>query len=387
MSDQYLQQLRSTDPAARRAAIIALADSPDPNAASILARISKTDPDPALRALAERGQRHAERKNWRAVVPEEGESPVASSGNYAAQVEKANAALNENQQVARSQLNNAYGSHNNGDIQGARGYLYRAFQLDPDLTRNSDSVQLAAELTGAPLDEAVDMLMQGSKGRNRNKKNVSYNVSNATSAFAAPGASDQRSPVPIGTLVTYILIECVVIFVILAGLGYVDLLSRSHNPSIAASSASTASAQLAKLAATNIVGGAAEIGGFQLFGFLIYLFMMYFVGLMMGGSGTIFDFFNVMLRVYIVMMIFAFVIGLLAAFSRGSISTIENLILFAYFVNFVVIAVFSARELHFDILRGILTVFAPVILLCLFFVLLALVGAGQGLVNFFSGIH
>src|SRR5262249_7724158 len=145
MAEQYIQQLRNPDPEVRRAAIIALANSQDPRAASYLGQVAKNDPVTALRVLAERAERHAMPKEWRAIPTEEHDSPETDP--WYRHIEKANAEINDSQRRARAQLSNAQGSRANGDNRGALNYLLSAFELDSALMRNKEAMTLTAELT------------------------------------------------------------------------------------------------------------------------------------------------------------------------------------------------------------------------------------------------
>src|SRR5947209_3519053 len=58
MFDLSVQQLDSPDPAVRRNAIIALGKSADGRALNVLAKVYRTDPDPALRELALKAGQH-----------------------------------------------------------------------------------------------------------------------------------------------------------------------------------------------------------------------------------------------------------------------------------------------------------------------------------------
>jgi len=69
MFDDYVQQLRSQDPAQRREAIIGLGKLGDPRALSYLGQVYKTDPDPALRDLAAKAGRHIQKLNQSAPPP------------------------------------------------------------------------------------------------------------------------------------------------------------------------------------------------------------------------------------------------------------------------------------------------------------------------------
>jgi hypothetical protein len=361
MIEQQIRQLRHPDPQLRRAAILALADSLDPRAASYLAQVAKNDPVTSLRVLAERAQRHAQRNVWRAIPAEEHVTPKTDP--WYRHVERANAEINDNQRRARLQLHNAHGSNANGDVKGALNYLINAFELDPDLMRSKEAMRLTAELTGEPVETAVDKLMARIKKKEK-----------------------AEGPTPFGTLIAYILVESAALFLILTGIMYLILSSFSRFATMTPKASSALSSSLARLGGANPLLACATAAGILLAGYMIYFLIMYGVASMMGGAGTIFDFINVMLRVYIVMMAVTLIALGLAAVIKPSRAVFSTISLSVGVVNFIAVAYFAAREMEFGFLRGVATVFAPQILVCMAFALLLVLDFGKAAVQFFSSL-
>jgi hypothetical protein len=358
MADQYIHQLRNPDPEVRRAAIIALAESPDPRASSYLAQVAKNDPVTSIRVLAERAHRHAQRKEWRAIPTEEHVTPKTDP--WYRHIERANAEINDDQRRARSQLHNAHGSNANGDKKGALTYLLNAFELDPALMRSKEAMNLTAELTGEPVETAVDKLMARVKKK-----------------------AKSEGPTSFGALLGYITIESLALFLIFAGTTYLIV---SRLSAVAPENSSTLRYDLARLGGSNLLIACAIAGGILLAAHLIYFLIMFGVALMMGGSGTVFDFLNVMLRVYIVTMIVTVVVIGVAVALKPSRAVISTLSLTVGVANFGAVAYYSAREMDFGFFRGVLTVFAPQILACMIFALLLLLDFGKAAAQFFSSL-
>src|SRR5687767_597737 len=68
MIEQHIQQLMNDDPAQRRAAIIALGRTGDPQVLGPLADAANSDPDPELRELATKAQRYIQKKQTESVT-------------------------------------------------------------------------------------------------------------------------------------------------------------------------------------------------------------------------------------------------------------------------------------------------------------------------------
>lgn len=358
MADQYIQQLRNPDPEIRRAAIKALADSQDPRAAGYLAQVAKSDPVTSLRVLAERAHRHAQRKEWRAIPTEEHVTPQTDP--WYKHIERANAEINDDQRRARSQLHNAQGSMANGDKKGALTYLLNAFELDSALMRNKEAMTLTAQLTGEPVETAIDKLMARVKKKTKSE-----------------------GPTSFGTLIGYIAIESLALFLIFAGTTYLVL---SRLSAVNSGASSTLRYDLARLGGSNLVVACVIAGGILLAAHLIYFLIMFGVALLMGGSGTVFDFFNVMLRIYIVTMLATAIVLILAVTIKSAGGVISALTLTVGIANFGAVAYYSAREMDFGFFRGILTVFAPQVLACMVLILLLLLDFGKAAANFFSNL-
>ncbi|MEB2288205.1 MAG: HEAT repeat domain-containing protein [Anaerolineae bacterium] len=139
MLDTYLLQLRSDDPAQRRAAIIALANSRDPAALRPLAETFKNDPDPALRELALKAGRYL-RQYPREESVVEGE--VAE----------------RDRDLAKKLLDAATNYHLEGDKGRAVENLGKALSLNPALHKEPFAANLVMTLTHMSVADAMPLL-------------------------------------------------------------------------------------------------------------------------------------------------------------------------------------------------------------------------------------
>src|SRR5688572_4687908 len=77
MIEQHIQQLMDDDPDKRRAAIIALGRTGDPQVLGPLADAANSDPDPELRELATKAQRYIQKKQTESVTATSASSTTA----------------------------------------------------------------------------------------------------------------------------------------------------------------------------------------------------------------------------------------------------------------------------------------------------------------------
>jgi hypothetical protein len=356
MSNQVIQDLKSSDPARRRAAIISLADSPDPNAPAWLTRVAQTDPDPKLRDLAAKAQRHAEKKRWQnaaqpSAIPASEPEPAAPS--WAQNIDRINANLNDDAAIAQGQLNNAFGSFNNGDIAGAREALRNAIQFDPNLAYNPEVQQLAASLTGQPYDTAVAAFVP-TQGKG--------------------GSANPGGPRPFSSILLSLVGECFLIFILVAApIAGISSITKFALDKLSASGRSTANmAEMqATLSRTDPVTLGLSAGAAVVFTELVWVFLMYFGGLLLGGTGTIFEFAEAILGVNIVGTLACFgTVVVFALIPRNALGQ-NSASIFSWVWGLVnlgwscALVYYAARKHEFDLGRGCLTVMSPALLSCL----------------------
>lgn len=176
-----LEQLRSTDPAQRRAAIIELVRLGDRAALPALAEIYRNDPDPALRDLALKGGR-ALRKTEAAAsseplvtyggpIEEPAPAPASDDLTITYQESEYDNWLKSQQppppvseakrKEAMALFNQSLDMNVRGRNKQAREVLRRALALDPGLGEETLVRNLAADLMSMPGDSAIAHLVAG----------------------------------------------------------------------------------------------------------------------------------------------------------------------------------------------------------------------------------
>lgn len=148
MIDDLARQLQDPDPAVRRQAITALANSRDPAALKPLAIAYQRDPDPALRELALKAGRYirqyeAQQQAAESQAGDTGAEPVISA---------------RDRELAKNYLDSASGFYTGGDRPRAVEHLGKALSLDPDLAKDSFTINLILMATGRPLEDALPIL-------------------------------------------------------------------------------------------------------------------------------------------------------------------------------------------------------------------------------------
>ncbi|MBN1967331.1 MAG: HEAT repeat domain-containing protein [Anaerolineae bacterium] len=147
MIDDLIRQLHSPDPAERRAAIIALANTKDPAALKPLSEVYRDDPDPALRELALKAGRYIQQKASADSPPPPGgssdEPPVSE----------------RDAELAKGYLEAALGHYRAGDKARTAENLGKALSLNPALRAQSFVQNLVTILTGLPFDQGIGILI------------------------------------------------------------------------------------------------------------------------------------------------------------------------------------------------------------------------------------
>ncbi len=150
MLDTYLRQLGSDDPAQRRQAIAALANSRDPAALKPLAVVFKNDPDPALRELALQAGRYLRQYALDQPASAEDEEAEVSA---------------RDRELAKSLLDATTTHHLDGDKGRALDNLGKALSLNPALQKEPFVANLVRSLTGMSVAEAMPLLTHPDRRR------------------------------------------------------------------------------------------------------------------------------------------------------------------------------------------------------------------------------
>lgn len=146
MLDTYLRQLSSDDPAQRRQAIVALANSRDPAALRPLAATFRNDPDPTLRELALKAGRYLRQYSR--------EEPAAE-GEIA----------ERDRDLAKKLLDAATNYHLEGDKGRAVESLGKALSLNPALQKEPFVANLVMALTHMSVADAMPLLTHPDRRR------------------------------------------------------------------------------------------------------------------------------------------------------------------------------------------------------------------------------
>ncbi len=147
MIEYTIRQLQSDDPVQRRATIVALGNSRDPDALRLLAAVYRRDPDPALRELALKAGQFIQQINAKddavpgAPIPA-GEADISP----------------RDRELARGYLNSATDFHMAGDKARAVENLGKALSLDPALINEQFVSNLVMTTTGMTVAQAVPAL-------------------------------------------------------------------------------------------------------------------------------------------------------------------------------------------------------------------------------------
>jgi hypothetical protein len=160
MLDDLFRQLRSSNPADRQKAIVALANTRDPAAIRPLADVYRTDPDPRIRELALKAGRYLQQQagiEWGADVQSSGTATGDSA--YAGPISGGPTVTARDLELARNYLRAAGAHFNRKDNVRAVENLGRALSLYPALQKDPYVVNMATVLTGRPLKEAVPVLI------------------------------------------------------------------------------------------------------------------------------------------------------------------------------------------------------------------------------------
>jgi hypothetical protein len=146
MLNDYLAQLDSPDSEQRKQAVIALGRLQDPAALQRLADVYHSDPDDAVRELAFKAGRY---------IRQSIDANGATMPSAAVSAPTERVVPPSDVQRAMGYLNQSLDAHIRNDDAKAIEALGRAFDINPNLRRDTMAMNLASELTGLPADEAV----------------------------------------------------------------------------------------------------------------------------------------------------------------------------------------------------------------------------------------
>jgi hypothetical protein len=174
MIERYIQQLKSPDPAARRAAIVALANSKDAAALGPLGEVYRSDPEPALRELALKAGQYISQAQTAAgrtsqptgrasQTPTDSGASYDSSSAYSTPYDLSSIhdpppSSPEDIQKAKAYYETAMTYHLKGDRIRAIDYLGKAAQANPAITRKQEFMGLAVSVTNLPVSEALKVI-------------------------------------------------------------------------------------------------------------------------------------------------------------------------------------------------------------------------------------
>ena len=146
-----LRLLKSNDPKQRRQAIVALAESRDPNALEHLAAVARADADPKLRDLAVRAQKHLNESLERAALAS------AGGGNSAPQA--ASKVSDKDAARARSFVDEAMSMFIANQPAKAAASMLKALRANPNLKHDSYFRSMVGTIFDTTPDEGLAMLM------------------------------------------------------------------------------------------------------------------------------------------------------------------------------------------------------------------------------------
>ncbi len=185
MINRYVQQLKSSDPARRREAIIALGKSGDQAALSPLADVYRGDPDPALRDLALRAGRHLRSQLQAApAAPAAGHDRRLSEelSRYEAEAEerpprpaaapRKRAVTPDDIRRAKEYVEEALSHNIKGDNAKGLKALRRALDANPGLQDDGYFLSVAGAVTGHNGPQAVAYILDREHARDFVRQSV-----------------------------------------------------------------------------------------------------------------------------------------------------------------------------------------------------------------------
>jgi hypothetical protein len=366
--DELIKQSTNSNPAERKKAIVALANTGDPRGLDQLAIIAASDSDATLRELASRAQRYMSEKLGGSPASSASSSysstsPAASSSSYGdsysdAYTTNSSPSSDFTPSTGRAYVNNAMGSHANGDDYGAKMWLAQALQSDPSLAKDHDVRALAATVTGLSSDQAMAQL--GTAPPEKKKR-------------AGAGTSNDSC--------LTLIIEMALLFAAVAGTTLLTLTLVRNNPASLTPVSTSGSAslrdslsQFQSLAPTMFLVIAGILGVVSvIFSLVWYTLLHTFSTMALGGNGSWDAFLHALLRVAIVTTALG-AIPILLTFgalnqpigSRSAMLNVANSLSSLIGLGSVIAQIYFVSKIQqFDYLRGcVAVVLTPIIFGC-----------------------
>ena len=155
MLKPYIQLLKSQDPAERRKAIKGLARLRNPAAVPVLETVANSDPDPALRELAEKAIRYI---NANAAAKQASESLLNVPASEEATPKPRPHISPRDREDARAYVNAAFSYTQAGDPARAVEWLGKALSVNPALEKDSFVAGIVHTVMQMSMDEALPIL-------------------------------------------------------------------------------------------------------------------------------------------------------------------------------------------------------------------------------------
>ncbi len=365
MMDRYIAQLDNSDAELRRAAIIALRDSGDPHAVEPLLKAALTDQDTSLRELARSaayqiGTTQAQAPD--AAQPSAQAQPAISGLTSATVIRPIQPPPRKvsprDKRFARRQLNRAVELRIADLNDKASHALIEALRADPSMAYDQSLRNLATNVTGLPVEQAIKFLIEQGKD-----PNISLE-------------EDRRPVFAITPEGTRLIADFLALFIVLLPLS-LALLNLSNF--LFSSTGGKINPLQTSFVVTNAMStalGLVRTSVILLIAVTLGNLITFFVGQMMGGVGLLYPFMKVLIRLQIVigLVLIALVLAnaavilaspatdrQFAAQTVGSLSVIGTI-----FANIFAHAFFVARAHRFEFNRGILTAVVSFALIAVF---------------------
>lgn len=309
MFDQYLAQLSSPDVAQRREAIIALGKSGDTRALTPLANIYKSDPDPALRELALKAGRYLKGATTSVPAVAATSSAVAVTNSAATAIvpapeiakpePKPRELTYADRQKAKNRLDTAIGLVAQANNERALVELVDAIRINPELAKDTVALNLASTVTGIlSTSEAMESIVRQAQEPVK-KKPISRDTGTQNTG-TVEGQDNTIIIFLIAMLVIFILSAASTVLVRAGLVNSLTILSQAvrYTPK------QLSQIQLATNQLRAMAPGALFVGTVvEVIVLAINFGILYGIGSLMGGTGSIVPFFSRLLRVQIVMTI------------------------------------------------------------------------------------
>jgi hypothetical protein len=149
---KLVKQLKDQDPQVRRKAIVALANSADPDAVAALADVARSDAEPKLRALAERAQNH--------IQEQQAKAEQAAAQPEAQLAELVQRPVTEKDIArAKSYMSESLDYYINKDLARASASALKALKANPNLKTDHYFLGMIGNIFNTSQDEALAMLL------------------------------------------------------------------------------------------------------------------------------------------------------------------------------------------------------------------------------------